>query len=94
MQEPYKRNRSPLVKGLTWLAFVIAFMAALLGAPSVNELTRDVVIEVARASYSPGMTRFIAWLWMVACFPLAFLTAFVGLYITMTLFVMTLRTRR
>lgn len=94
MRGQYREKKSPLVNGLTWLALVMAFMAALLGAPSVNELTRDVVIDVASGSYSPGVVNFISFLWMLACFPLSFLLAYVALYVVMTLFIMTLSVRR
>lgn len=88
------QKKSPLVNGLMWLALVMAFMAALLGAPSVNELTRELVIEVASRSYSQGVVSFISFLWMLACFPLSFLLAYVALYVTMTLFIMMLSVRR
>lgn len=88
------QKKSPLVTGLMWLALVMAFMAALLGAPSVNELTRELVIEVASRSYSQGVVSFISFLWMLACFPLSFLLAYVALYVTMTLFIMMLSVRR
>lgn len=84
-------NRQPqdtLPRNLDWLAIVMAFMLALLGAPSVNELTRDIVLDVARASYPPGVVNTIKFLWMCACFPLVFFASRAVLLITMKLLTM------
>ena len=89
-----RQKQGGIARLLFWLSAVVAFMIMLLGAPIVNDLTRGVVIDAARASYSGGMVDFIAWLWMLACWPLVFVSSAVALQIVLTILTLTFSARR
>ncbi len=76
-------QQSPLIKVLDWLSMVAAFMIALLGAPYLNALSQDFVLDIARGSYPPGVVSFIRFSWMVSCFPLSFFAARAALNVSL-----------